>query len=69
MSMAKYASFTKCLECCEQDTFDYAYFALKPQNMDDAYRALEEYKLIAGSISIIVLFCLVYHCMAANINK
>jgi hypothetical protein len=30
---------------------------------------LEEYKLIAGSISIIVLFCLVYHCTAANINK
>ena len=57
MSMAKYASFTKCLECCEQDTFDYAYFALKPQNMDDAYRALEEYKLISmGNFSVLLVW-------------
>ena len=47
MKMLEYVSFTKCLKCCESDTFDYAYYALKPKSMDDVKEAYECCKLMS----------------------
>ena len=47
MKMSEYVSFRKCLKCCASDTFDYAYYALKPKDMKDVLKAYESYKLMS----------------------
>lgn len=55
MKMVQDVSFTKCLECCESDTFDYAYYALSPKNMEDVLEAYDCYRLMSKADHSVLL--------------
>lgn len=55
MRMLKDVSFRKCLECCQKDTFDYGYYALKANRIADVLDGFACYKMMSRNDASVLM--------------